>query len=128
MSGGAFLSENRADARERDALRAEAEYYDSIAQRCYRWATGLLVAGMVVIATRQLGLEQWNWHIVGGVGLVMTVLAVQMMRYGRVANGLICLLCAFAVLPGWIYIADDVVKAGYDLYQMIVKQWRDKLG
>lgn len=128
MSGGAFLSENRTDARERDQLRAEAEYYDSIAQRCYRWATGLLVAAMVVIATPQLGLEKWTWHMVGGVAVVMTVLAVQMMRYGRVSNGLVCLLCAFAVLPGWVYIAADVVKAGYDLYQIIVTQWREKLG
>lgn len=129
MSGGAFLSDNRTDAaREREALQAEAEYEEEIAQRCYRWATGLLVAAMVLIATPQLGLGRWDWYVVGGVALVMTVLAVQMMRYGRVGNGLVCLLCAFALLPGWVYIADDVVKVGADLYQMIAQQWKEKLG
>jgi len=123
---GAFLSENRKDARERESDRLMVEYYELLAQRCYRWATGLLVAGMVVIALPQLGIAAWNWHIVGVLAFVMVVLAVQMMRFGRVGNGLVCLICALAVLPGWVYIADDVVKAGYDLYLIIAKQWADK--
>ena len=118
----------RPDARQREKERNIAEYHQGIAQSSYGWATAFLIIGMAVIATPQLGVSQWNWHIVGGVALVMTLFAIRIMRHGRVDNGLICLLCAFAVLPGWVFIADDVVKVGYDLYEMLAKQWRDKFG
>lgn len=125
---GAFLSDNRTDARERETERRLAEYDEYVAQRCYRWATGLLVAAMVIIAIPQLGLERWHWYLVGVVAIIMTVLAVQMMRHGRISNGLICLLCAFAVLPGWVYLADDVVQVGGTLFEMIATQWKNKFG
>ncbi len=126
---GAFLSpNNRPDAREREAEQAMADYHESIADSCYRWATGLLVAGLIVIAMPQLGVAAWTWHIVGGLALVMLVLAVQMMRHGRVGNGVACLICALAVLPGWVFIAADAVAVGRDFYQILAKQWADKLG
>lgn len=123
---GAFLSPQSPSARERQAEREEWEYRESIAQSSYRWATRLMLAGMGVIAVPQLGLQQWNWHIVVGMALVMTVLAVQMMRYGRVWNGLACLVCAFAVLPGWVFIAQDVIAVAIQMYQMIAAQWQEK--
>lgn len=128
MSGSFLTPNNRSDAREREAERNLAEYHEEIAGSSYRWATGLLLAGMLVIALPELGIAEWNWYIVGGVALVMTILAIRMMIHGRIGNGLICLLCAFAVLPGWVYIAADVVAVVQSLYQMLAKQWKDKLG
>lgn len=125
---GAFLSENRQSASERETERRIAEYHEWVAQRCYNGATWLLVITMIIMAIPQLGLERWHWYLVGVSALVMTVLAVQMMRHGRIANGLVCLLCAFVVLPGWVYLADDVVKAAVALFDMIASQWRKKFG
>lgn len=123
---GAFLSPSSPSAREREAERAEALYHEYVAQKCYRWATRLLIVGMVLIALPLPLLVPWHWYIVGGLALVMTILAVQMMRHGRVLNGLICLVCAFGVLPGWLFLAGDVVAAGYDLYRIVADQWIEK--
>jgi len=125
---GAFLSDHRQSASEREAERRIAEYHESIAKRCYNGATWLLMITMVIMAIPQLGLERWHWHLVGVSALIMTILAVQMIRYGRISNGLVCLLCAFAVLPGWVYLADDVVRVGTSFFTMIVTQWRAKFG
>ncbi|HEY1081217.1 MAG TPA: hypothetical protein VGE29_03090 [Prosthecobacter sp.] len=126
---GAFLSpSNRDNARERADDRLMEEYDALVAESSYRWATGLLVAGMVIVAVPQLGLRPWIWYIVGALAVLMVIFAVRMMWHGRVGNGVICLLCALAVLPGWVFIADDAVSAGQDLTRMILQQWKDKFG
>lgn len=124
---GAFLTpDNRPDAREREREKNIAEYHHSIAESSYRWGTALLVLGMAAIATPQVGTADWRWFVVGGVALGMTFFAIRMMMHGRTGNGLICLFCALAVLPGWVFIAQDVVKVGYDFYEIIASQWREK--
>jgi hypothetical protein len=128
MSGAFLTPDHRPDARQREAERNMAQYHEDIAQSSYRWATTLLVLGMAVIAIPQMGLERWHWFIVAGVALVMVIFAVRMMMHGRIGNGIICLICALAVLPGWVLLADDVVKVGYELYGIIAQQWKDKLG
>ncbi|TDU68141.1 hypothetical protein EI77_03258 [Prosthecobacter fusiformis] len=128
MSGAFRTPDNKPDAREREKERNIAEYHEAIAESSYRWATAILILGLVVIATPQLDVSAWNWYIVGVVALVMIVFSIRMMMHGRVGNSLICLFCALAVLPGWVLIAPDAVKAGHDFYEMIVKQWKDKLG
>lgn len=126
---GAFLSpNNRPDAREREIEKNIAAYHEHVAQTSYRWATSLMVVAMVIIALPRLGVAAWNWHLVAGVAAVMTVLAIRMMMHGRVGNGLVCLVCAFVILPGWIYMAGDVVAAGQHFYDILAKQWKDKLG
>lgn len=128
MSGAFLSSDNRPDAREREREKNLAEYHAQVAQTSYRWATAVMVAGMVVIAMPRLGLAAWNWYIGGGVALVVTALAIRMMIHGRVGNGLASLVCAFVILPGWVYMAADVVTAGHEFYEIVVKQWKDKLG
>ncbi|MEN3941489.1 hypothetical protein WJU23_09370 [Prosthecobacter sp. SYSU 5D2] len=126
MSGAFLTPDHRTDARERERERNIADYHEGIAQSSYRWATAFLVIGMAALATPFVGTAEWKWYLVGGVALIMTVFSIRMMIHGRIVNGLICLFCALAVLPGWVFIAQDVVKVGYELYEIIAKQWRDK--
>lgn len=126
---GAFLSpSNRDDAKARADDRLMEEYDALVAESSYRWATGLLVVGMIIVALPQLGLRPWTWYIVAALAALMVVFAVRMIWHGRVVNGVVCLICALAVLPGWVFIADDAVSAGQDLVRMILQQWKDKFG
>lgn len=128
MSGAFLTPDNRPDSRERERERQFAEYHDEQARISYRWATLLMIACMAVVAVPRLGVAQWNWYIVGGTALVILILAIRMMVHGRVGNGIVSLICALAILPGWIYIAPEAVKAGLGFYDMLKGMWNEKLG
>jgi hypothetical protein len=128
MSGAFLTPDHRPDARERDRERNIAEYHEGIAESSYRWATFLLGLGMAALATPYFESAVWKWSLVGGLALGMTVFSIRMMMHGRMGNGLICLFCALAVLPGWVFIAQDVVKVGYDFYEIVATQWKGKFG
>lgn len=119
----AFLSPTPPSARERDALKAIEEHRAYVAERCYRQANILVVGAMIVLAVPQLGLAPWAWHIVGGIGLLVTALAVVMMVKGRIANGVVSLIFAWAILPGWIVAAPHVIKVVHEQYQVIKTNW-----
>ncbi|MDZ4289417.1 MAG: hypothetical protein U0984_15745 [Prosthecobacter sp.] len=120
----AFLSPTPPSARERDAERAIEEHRAHVAAVCYRRANFLVLATMVLLAVPQLGLAAWSWHMVGGVGLVVTVLAVVMMIKGKVWSGVLSLIFAWGILPGWVLAAPHVVKAAQEQYRVIVDDWR----
>lgn len=122
FSDPGFLFSNRPTDRERDAERAAWERRREIAQSCYKWATFLVVAVMIFVAA-PLGLAKWHWHAVLGAAGVITILAVVMMVKGAVKNGLISLLFAWGILPGWIYAAPTVLKIVHEQYLIIAKEW-----
>lgn len=124
MSGAFLNPDSRRDSRQRELDRNMAAYHESIARTSYNWATALLIIAMVLIATPQVGITAWNGYVAGAAAVVMTALAVRMMIYRRVWNGIICLICAFVVLPGWVVLAADVVRVGQDCYQIVAGEWK----
>lgn len=118
-----FLTSNRKTDRERDAEKAYWQQRSDTARMCYRWATWLVLGGMafVVLPT---GLEKWHWHVVIGTASVITIFGVVMMFRDAVVNGLISLLFAWAILPGWIYAAPEVRRVVQDQCEVISKEWR----
>lgn len=98
------------------------------AQRCYKIATFLVVVTMIIIALPQLGLAAWNWHIVGAVGGLVTILAVLMMVKGAVTNGLLSLVFAWGIVPGWIYAAPSVLRVAVNQYKVIEAEWKRTFG
>jgi hypothetical protein len=120
-----FLSGNRLSMRERDELRALAEARRRTGLSRYRTATLVLVAAMA--ATALPALSPWVWPIVGGAGLLMTVLAVGIARQGLHGHAALCLLCAWAVLPGWVYAAPHALTAAAELASALAGHWRASL-
>ncbi len=120
-----FLSGNRLSMRERDELRALAEARRRAGLTCYRAATAVLVAAMTAVALPVL--SPWVWPIGGGAGLLMTLLAIGIARNGLNGHTALCLLCAWAMLPGWVLVAPDVLAAAADLASALAGHWRGSL-
>ena len=123
----AFLSPSPPSAREREEAKAIAAYRAYVARRCYWWANLLVISAMVAIALPQLGLGPWVWHVVGGVALVVTVLAIVMMVKGAISNGIVSLVFAWAILPGWVLMAPTIIRVAWESYQVIEKPLRERL-
>jgi hypothetical protein len=128
MSGAYLSPSNKVDARDRHTQRSWDEYHEAAAKSCYRWGTLILVVTMAVIASPKLGVSEWNWYIAGAAALAMTILAFRMKHHGYVGDAIACLICAFVVLPGWIYFGEDVVKVAIEFYKMVKAQWNERLG
>ncbi len=128
MSGAYLSPNNRVDANERHTQRSWDEYHDAAAKSCYRWGTLILIVTMAIIASPKLGVAEWNWHIAGGAALVMCYLAYKIQYHGKLSDAIACLICAFAVLPLWIYYADDVVRIAIEFIQIIKAQWKERMG
>lgn len=120
-----FLSGNRLTMRERDELRALAEARRRAGLACYRSATVVLVAALTALALPALA--AWVWPIVGGAGLLMTLLAIGIARNGLPGHTALCLLCAWAVLPGWVWVAPDALAAAAELAGALASHWRASL-
>lgn len=120
-----FLSGNRLSMRERDELRALADARRRAGLTCYRAATAVLVAAMTTLALPALA--PWVWPIVGGASLLMTLLAVGIARQGLPSHTVVCLICAWAVLPGWVYAAPHVLAVAADLTAALADHWRASL-
>ena len=118
-----FLVNNRRTANEREADRLEWEYRREVARGHYRRATWLVVLAMIFIAV-PTGLQQWNWHVVIGVGAIIAILAILMMIKGAVQNAFISLLFAGAILPIWVKAAPTVIKVVGDQASVIIKEWK----
>ncbi len=120
-----FLSGNRLSMRERDELRALAEARRRAGLTCYRAATAVLVAAMTAIALPALA--PWVWPIVGGASLLMTLLAVGIARQGLTSHTVLCLICAWAVLPGWVHAAPQALTTAAELADALAGHWRASL-
>lgn len=120
-----FLSGNRLSMRERDELRSLAEARRRTGLSRYRTATLVLVAAMTAIALPAL--SPWVWPIVGGAGLLMTLLAIGIARQGLYSHTALCLLCAWVVLPGWVYAAPHALTAAAELAGALAGHWRASL-
>lgn len=120
-----FETPHEAEKREREAWKLQEEERAYAAAKYYKRANFLVLTTMVVLAVPQLGLEPWSWHIVGVVALVVTVLAVMMMVKGRIGNGMLSLLFAWGILPGWIVAAPHVIRTVHEQYQVIAQKWRE---
>jgi hypothetical protein len=57
----------------------------------------------------------------------MTVLAVGIARQGLHGHAALCLLCAWAVLPGWVYAAPHALTAAAELASALAGHWRASL-
>jgi hypothetical protein len=120
-----FLSGNRLTMRERDELRALAESRRRAGLFWYRLATGVLLAAMTAVA---LPLPAaWVWLIVGGSALLMSLLAIGIARNGLPSHTALCLLCAWGVLPGWVWIAPEALAAAAELAGALAGHWRTSL-
>jgi len=117
-----FLFSNRPTDREREADRQAWESEREFVRRCYTRATWLVVLTMVFVAA-PTGFEKWHWHVVGGVACIVTLLGILMLWKRVFANGLICLVFAWGILPAWIYMAPTVLKIAKEQYQIIAKEW-----
>lgn len=127
MSGAFLTPSNQPNAHQRQLDRDIADYHEGIAKSSYRWGTFFLLLGMAAVAVP--GFQgAIDWAAVGITAAVMIFFAIRMMMHGSMGNGLICLFCALVVLPGWVFVADDAVKVGQTLVQMISGQWKEKLG
>lgn len=120
-----FLSGNRLSMRERDELRALAEARRRAGLTCYRAATAVLVAAMTALALPALA--PWVWPIAGGASLLMTLLAVGIARQGLPSHTVLCLICAWAVLPGWVYAAPQALAVASELVGALAGHWRASL-
>lgn len=120
-----FLSGNRLSMRERDEQRALAEARRRAGLTCYRAATAVLVAAMTAVALPAL--SPWVWPIVGGAAGLMTLLALGIARHGLRSHTALCLLCAWAVLPGWVYAAPHALAAVAELATALAGHWRASL-
>ncbi len=120
-----FLSGNRLSMRERDELRALAESRRQAGLARYRVATGVLVAAMTAVALPVAA--PWVWPIAGGAGLLLTLLAIGIARSGLYSHTALCLLCAWAVLPGWVRVAPDALAVAADLASALSGHWRASL-
>lgn len=118
-----FLFSNRQTDREREAERKAWEAEREFVRRCYKRATWLVILTLFFIAA-PTGLEKWHWHAVCSVALLVTFLGVLMLRKRAVANGLICLVFAWGILPVWIDIAPTVLRMTKEQYQIIEKEWK----
>jgi hypothetical protein len=118
-----FLFSNRPTDREREAERQVWEEERQFVGRCYKRATWLVVLAMVFVAA-PTGLEKWHWHVVGGVAFFVTLLGILMLWRRAFANGLICFVFAWGILPSWIYIAPTALSITKEQYQIIAKEWR----
>ncbi len=117
-----FLFSNRPTERERDAEKAAWERQRESVRSCYKWATRLVVLTMLFVAL-PTGLERWHWQVVIGAACVITILGAVMLWKRALSNGLICLVFAWGILPGWIYAAPTVIKVVREQYQVIAKEW-----
>lgn len=118
-----FLFNNRTTANEREAEKLEWEYRREVARGHYRRANWLVVLAMIFVAA-PTGLQQWNWHVVIGAGVVIAILAILMMIKGAVQNAVISLLFACVILPVWVKAAPAVVKVVGDQANVIIKEWK----
>ena len=69
------------------------------------------------------GLERWHWQVVIGAACMISLLGAVMLWKRALSNGLICLVFAWGILPGWIYAAPTVTKVVREKYQVIAKEW-----
>lgn len=120
-----FLSGNRLSMRERDELRALAEARRRAGLACYRTASAVLIAAMIAVALPSLA--PWIWPVVGGASLIMTLLAIGIARQGLFGHAVLCVLCAWAVLPGWVLAAPSALSAATDLVSALAGHWRASL-
>lgn len=125
LSDPGFLSGNRLTMRERDEQRALAEARHRAAMNCYRTATAVLVLAMIVIAVPAAAPRAWP--VVGGASLLMTGLAATIAWRGKPGLAVICLICAWGVLPGWVYVAPHALTAAAELAGAIAGHWRASL-
>lgn len=127
MSGAFLTPDSRSDSRQRTLDREIADYHEGIAASSYRWGTSVLVLGMAAVAVPGFhGVA--DWAVVALAAATMVFFAIRMMMHWRLGNGILCLFCALVVLPGWVFVADDSVKVGKQLIEMIGEQWQSKLG
>lgn len=117
-----FLFSNRPTERERDAEKAAREWQRESVRSCYKWATRLVVLTMLFVAL-PTGLERWHWQVVIGAACMISLLGAVMLWKRALSNGLICLVFAWGILPGWIYAAPTVTKVVREKYQVIAKEW-----
>jgi len=117
-----FLFSNRPTERERDAEKAARERQRESVRSCYKWATRLAVLTMLFVAL-PTGLERWHWQVVIGAACMISLLGAVMLWKRALSNGLICLVFAWGILPGWIYAAPTVTKVVREKYQVIAKEW-----
>lgn len=122
-----FLSNTRDLRREREDEKAEAWLRARVVSRCYRWATFLLVVSMAAIGIPWLGLSALSWGIVAVVGAGMVILAGVMFYQRGYSSGIITLICALGVLPGWVYVAPHAFMAAIDFWEILSAQWRASL-
>jgi hypothetical protein len=124
----AFLSPSSSPAqRERVAqeeLAAERAY---AARTYYKAANALIVGGMILIAIPESMIAHWFMHIIGAVAIIVTSLALLMMVKGAIWNGLLSLVFGWVILPGWFLLAPTVTRIAYEQYQVIKKEWVDKV-
>ena len=122
-----FLTNTRDLRREREDQKAEAWLRAQTVLRCYRWATFLLIAAMVAIGVPWLGLSAYSWAIMAVTSTGMLVFAGVMFFHQGYSSGILTLICALGVLPGWIYVAPHVFIAAVDFWEILSSQWRSSL-
>ncbi len=125
LSDPGFLSGNRLTMRERDEQRALSEARHRAAMNRYRTATVVLVLAMIIIAVPAAA--PWAWPVACGGGLLMTGLATAIASRGRPGLAVICLVCAWGVLPGWVHAAPHALTAASELASAIAGHWRASL-
>jgi hypothetical protein len=120
-----FLFNNRPSMRERDEQRALALAHRRAGLACYRAATAILVLAMTLLAVPAAA--PWAWQVAGAAAALMTALAAAIFRKGLHSHAVLCLLCAWAVLPVWIFAAPHVLGAVADLARALAGHWRASL-
>lgn len=118
-----FLFSNRPTDREREAERQAWEAEHEFVCSCYKRATLLVVLTMVFVAA-PTGLEKWHWHVVISAAWIISLLGILMLWKRAFTNGLICLVFAWGILPGWIYLAPTASKTAKEQYLIIAKEWQ----
>ena len=84
------------------ALKVDA-YHRAEMVRSYYLAANVLVVVTMALALWP-GAGNWIWLVVGVASLAVLALGIVMMTKSALANGLICLLFASIILPGWAVI------------------------
>lgn len=82
------------------AMKVQAYHRAETARKCYRAATALVVATLLLALAPFF--DAWIWPVVGCVSVAVTVLGGITIAKGEIGNGLISLLFAWIILPGWI--------------------------
>lgn len=123
FSDPGFLFSSRATDNERLAAQLEAERRRDAAQAAYRRATWVVVLTMIYLAL-PIGLEAWHWHVVAGAGFLVLLFGVLMVLNGAVKNGLISLLFAAVILPGWVLMSPKVISTAREQSLIILREWQ----